>query len=114
MNTNPMAAETPPARARHHTLEQLNDAARWNAVVAHDRTSDGLFVYAVRSTGIYCRPSCPSRRTRRDRVAFFETGDAARRAGFRACLRCHPDEVAAAADPWVEKIRRASVYLANV
>jgi AraC family transcriptional regulator, regulatory protein of adaptative response / methylated-DNA-[protein]-cysteine methyltransferase len=63
---------------------------------------------------VYCRPSCPSRRPRRDRVAFFETADAARRAGFRACLRCRPDDVAAAADPWVEKIRRASVYLANV
>src|SRR5258708_7212179 len=73
MNTNTMAAETPPARAGHHILEQLNDAARWNAVVAHDRTSDGLFVYAVRSTGVYCRPSCPSRRPRRDRVAFFDT-----------------------------------------
>jgi AraC family transcriptional regulator of adaptative response/methylated-DNA-[protein]-cysteine methyltransferase len=94
--------------------ETLNDAARWNAVLGHDRDADGLFVYAVRSTGIYCRPSCPSRRPRRDRVAFFETGDAARRAGFRACRRCRPDETTAAADPWVEKIRRACVYLTNV
>jgi AraC family transcriptional regulator of adaptative response/methylated-DNA-[protein]-cysteine methyltransferase len=93
--------------------ETLNDAARWNAVVGHDRDADGLFVYAVRSTGVYCRPSCPSRRPRRDRVAFFETGDAARLAGYRACLRCRPDQTAAA-DPWVEKIRRACVYLANV
>src|SRR5258706_10305210 len=114
MNTNTMAAETPPARAGHHILEQLNDAARWNAVVAHDRTSDGLFVYAVRSTGVYCRPSCPSRRPRRDRVAFFDAPAAARAAGFRACKRCKPDAVVAAADPWVEKIRRACVYLANV
>ena len=72
------------------------------------------FVYAVRSTGIYCRPSCPSRRPRRDRVAFFETPAAAREAGFRACRRCHPDATVTAADPWVEKIRRACVYLANV
>ncbi len=93
--------------------ERLNDAARWNAVLGHDRAADGLFVYAVRSTGVYCRPSCPSRRPRRDRVVFFETTDAARDAGFRACRRCRPDEIAAA-DPWVEKIRRACGYLANV
>jgi len=94
--------------------EKLNDAARWNAVVDHDREADGLFVYAVRSTGIYCRPSCPSRRPRRDRVAFFETSTAARTAGFRACLRCNPDATVPVADPWVEKIRRACVYLSNV
>ncbi|MBI3493529.1 MAG: bifunctional DNA-binding transcriptional regulator/O6-methylguanine-DNA methyltransferase Ada [Acidobacteria bacterium] len=93
--------------------ETLNDTARWLAVLARDRDADGLFVYAVRSTGIYCRPSCSSRRPRRDRVAFFAAPDAAREAGFRACKRCRPD-VAVAADPWVDKIRRACVYLANV
>jgi AraC family transcriptional regulator of adaptative response/methylated-DNA-[protein]-cysteine methyltransferase len=92
----------------------LNDSARWNAVLAHERDADGLFVYGVRSTGVYCRPSCPSRRPRRDRVAFFETPAAAREAGFRACRRCHPDATVTAADPWVEKIRRACVYLSNV
>jgi AraC family transcriptional regulator of adaptative response/methylated-DNA-[protein]-cysteine methyltransferase len=90
-----------------------SDAARWRAVLAHDRSADGRFVYAVRSTGIYCRPSCPSRRPRRDRVAFFVAPSDAERAGFRACRRCRPKD-AAAADPWIEKIRRASVYLANV
>ena len=77
-------------------------------------TSDGRFVYAVTSTGIYCRPSCPSRRPRRDRVRFFDAPDAARAAGFRACKRCKPDAAAAAADPWIDKIRRACVYLSNV
>jgi len=96
-----------------HPTEKLNDTARWNAVVAHNRDADGLFVYAVHSTGVYCRPSCPSRRPRRDRVSFYETTAAARQAGFRACRRCHPDATAAA-DPWVDKIRRACVYLANV
>src|SRR5712692_1118792 len=110
MNTNTMVAEPGPAQAGH-ILEQLNDAAQWNAVVGHDRTAEGLFVYAVRSTGVYCRPSCPSRRPRRDRVEFFDTPAAARDAGFRACKRCRPDETVAAADPWVEKIRRACVYL---
>jgi len=91
----------------------LNDAARWDAVLAHDREADGRFVYAVRSTGVYCRPSCPSRRPRHDRVAFFKTPAGAREAGFRACLRCRPDATGTA-DPWVEKIRRACVYLENV
>src|SRR6266850_1234908 len=93
--------------------EKLNDTARWNAVVAHNRDADGLFVYAVHSTGVYCRPSCPSRRPRRDRVSFYETTAAARQAGFRACRRCRPD-APDAPDPWVEKIRRACVYLGNV
>ena len=92
---------------------RLNDVARWNAVVAHDRSADGLFVYAVRSTGVYCRPSCPSRRPRRDRVNFFETPAEAQSAGFRPCRRCRPDGIATP-DPWVEKIRRACVYLSNV
>jgi len=116
------AVRTSPAKAgRHESFtpadagrhEVLNDAARWQAVLAHDRGADGLFVYAVRSTGVYCRPSCPSRRPRRDRVAFFDAPDAARQAGFRACKRCHPDTMTAV-DPWVDKIRRACVYLANV
>jgi AraC family transcriptional regulator of adaptative response/methylated-DNA-[protein]-cysteine methyltransferase len=92
----------------------VNETAKWDAVLAHDRAADGLFVYAVHSTGIYCRPSCPSRRPRRDRVAFFETPIAAREAGFRACKRCKPDTAAAIADPWIDKIRRACVYLSNV
>ena len=90
------------------------DAARWSAVLGHDRAADGLFVYGVRSTGVFCRPSCPSRRPRRDRVAFFETPASAREAGFRACKRCSPDASEVAADPWIEKIRRACVYLSNV
>jgi AraC family transcriptional regulator, regulatory protein of adaptative response / methylated-DNA-[protein]-cysteine methyltransferase len=97
-----------------NATEQLNEAARWTAVLAHDRMADGTFVYAVRSTGVYCRPSCPSRRPRRDRVAFFEAPADARAAGFRACKRCNPDAPAHAADPWADRIRRACVYLANV
>src|SRR5437870_3866664 len=93
--------------------ERLNDAARWRAVIDRDRGVDGLFVYAVRSTGVYCRPSCPSRRPRADRVLFFDEPGAARAAGYRACKRCAPDR-SAAADPWVDKVRRATVYLANV
>ncbi|HXJ94592.1 MAG TPA: bifunctional DNA-binding transcriptional regulator/O6-methylguanine-DNA methyltransferase Ada [Terriglobia bacterium] len=60
----------------------------WQAVLAHDRSFDGSFVYAVRSTGVYCRPSCPSRRPRREQVVFYARADAAESAGFRACRRC--------------------------
>src|SRR5580693_9711049 len=68
----------------------LPDALRWQAVLARDSSMDSAFVYAVRSTGIYCRPSCPSRRPRREQVAFFPQPDLAEKAGFRACLRCKP------------------------
>src|ERR1051326_5241104 len=95
------------------TSEPLNETAQWRAVTDRDRGADGTFVYAVQSTGVYCRPSCPSRRPRRDRVTFFEASADARAAGFRACRRCHPD-AAAGIDPWTDKIRRACVYLANV
>lgn len=78
----------------------------------HDRAADGTFVYAVSSTGVYCRPSCPSRRARRERVVFFERAADAERGGYRACRRCRPD--AAPVDPWIEKIQRACVYLGNV
>jgi AraC family transcriptional regulator of adaptative response/methylated-DNA-[protein]-cysteine methyltransferase len=65
---------------------------RWGAVVARDRASDGEFVFAVRSTGVYCRPSCPARRPLRARVAFYDDAPSAEAAGFRSCLRCHPRE----------------------
>jgi len=60
----------------------------WQAVLAHDGSFDGSFVYAVRTTGVYCRPSCPSRRPRREQVIFYQGADAAESAGFRACRRC--------------------------
>ena len=66
------------------------EEALWRAVVARDERGDGRFVFGVRSTGIYCRPSCPARRPRRERVAFFATSSEAERAGFRPCRRCTP------------------------
>src|SRR5579864_5505311 len=68
----------------------LDDSRRWQAVLARDSRMDSAFVYAVRSTGIYCRPSCPSRRPQRKQVAFFHQPESAEKAGFRACLRCKP------------------------
>ena len=67
------------------------DGARWRATLARDRRHDGAFVFAVTSTRIYCRPSCPSRRPRVDRVRFYETVQQAAADGFRACKRCDPD-----------------------
>ncbi|MGH2349999.1 MAG: bifunctional transcriptional activator/DNA repair enzyme AdaA, partial [Chloroflexota bacterium] len=69
------------------------DDGRWQAVLRRDPTADGVFYYAVRSTGIYCRPTCPARRPKRDRVTYFDAPEAAERAGYRPCLRCCPNEV---------------------
>ena len=68
------------------------DDQHWQAVQQRDVNADGQFVFAVRSTGIYCRPSCPARRPARHRVVFFPTCDTAEQNGFRACRRCHPRE----------------------
>lgn len=72
-------------------LSRLSSAAAWQAVLDRDQTRDGGFVFAVKTTGVYCRPSCPARRPNRGNVEFFDSGEDARVAGFRACLRCRPD-----------------------
>jgi AraC family transcriptional regulator, regulatory protein of adaptative response / methylated-DNA-[protein]-cysteine methyltransferase len=69
------------------------DDDHWQAVLARDANHDGKFVFAVSSTGVYCRPSCPSRRPRRENVTFFRAPDDAEKAGFRACLRCRPKAI---------------------
>lgn len=83
----------------------MNNPELWNAVVSRDRSRDGSFVFAVRSTGIYCRPSCPARRPRREQVSFFQVPEAAEEAGFRACRRCQPRR-ARTDDPRIELVRR--------
>jgi AraC family transcriptional regulator of adaptative response/methylated-DNA-[protein]-cysteine methyltransferase len=70
----------------------LDQDAAFAAFDARDRAQDGAFVAAVRTTGIYCKPSCPARRPRRENVAFYADGAAAQAAGYRPCLRCRPDE----------------------
>jgi len=72
---------------------RIDEETAWAAFETRDRTRDGAFVGAVKTTGIYCRPSCPARHPKRENVLFFVDGAAARAAGFRACLRCRPDEV---------------------
>jgi len=92
--TNAILAEQcpgdmPAARANSSHLNN-NDDPRWKAVLTRDRACDGEFVFAVASTGIYCRPSCPARRPRRENVTFYSLPEQAEKAGFRACLRCRP------------------------
>jgi AraC family transcriptional regulator, regulatory protein of adaptative response / methylated-DNA-[protein]-cysteine methyltransferase len=70
--------------------EKIDDGDAWAAVAARDRRYDGRFVYAVRTTGVYCRPSCPSRRPAPANVVFYDDAADAERAGFRACKRCQP------------------------
>ncbi len=79
---------------------------RWAAVLARDPRADGTFYYAVRTTGVYCRPSCASRRAKPEHVLFFGTRAAAEQSGFRPCLRCKPDQPPLAAQR-AEKIAAA-------
>ncbi len=80
----------------------------WDAVLRRDENFDGRFVYAVRSTGIYCRPTCPSRRPNRSQVIFFPTRIAAEQSGFRPCRRCKPQESISASSSLVQ---RACTYI---
>ena len=80
------------AKATDKPVGFLNDDARWDAVRRRDRAADGAFYYSVRTTGVYCRPSCAARLARRDNVAFHLTCEDAECAGFRPCKRCRPNE----------------------
>ncbi len=82
----------------------------WQAVLKRDRRFQHLFVYAVRSTGVYCRPTCPSRRPRQEQVRFFAGPEAAERAGFRACRRCRPDRTTVS-DPQASLVQRVCRYI---
>jgi AraC family transcriptional regulator, regulatory protein of adaptative response / methylated-DNA-[protein]-cysteine methyltransferase len=81
---------------------------KWQAVVSRDRGRDGQFVFAVSTTGIYCRPSCPARRPRPENVSFFASPAAAERAGYRACRRCRPRAAISSQD---ELVARATAWL---
>jgi AraC family transcriptional regulator of adaptative response/methylated-DNA-[protein]-cysteine methyltransferase len=83
---------------------------RWQAVLTRDKSADGTFVFAVRSTGIYCRPSCPARRPRRENVAFYPNPADAEANGFRPCLRCRPRDLDAPI-PGADIAERASRYI---
>ena len=100
---------TPMTETRHSRAASpaLRDEERWwEAVRRRDRAFDGELFFAVRTTGVYCRPSCASRPARRENVTFFPTAAEAEKAGYRACKRCRPDQLGAP-DPQVEAIAHA-------
>src|SRR2546425_6931923 len=79
--------------AREHQDSALSDDEKWKAVLSRNDRFDGAFVFAVRSTRIYCRPSCPARRPTKEHVTFYSGSNEAEQSGFRPCHRCHPREV---------------------
>ncbi|MEO8455422.1 MAG: methylated-DNA--[protein]-cysteine S-methyltransferase [Sphingomicrobium sp.] len=83
----------PPRSDNVENVTRLDPETAWAAFMRRDRNWDGRVIGAVNTTGIYCKPSCPARRPKREHVTFFASGEEARVAGFRACLRCKPDEV---------------------
>jgi AraC family transcriptional regulator of adaptative response/methylated-DNA-[protein]-cysteine methyltransferase len=103
---------TAPSHATPPAVPSLFPGRQWQQVLARDATADGQFVYAVKSTKIYCRPGCPSRRPTRRNVSFFPTPAAAELAGFRACKRCQPDRATPRPDPQAAVISAATDYLA--
>ncbi|HZD12734.1 MAG TPA: Ada metal-binding domain-containing protein, partial [Candidatus Binatus sp.] len=72
---------------------QAVDKERWNAITNRDERYDGSFVFAVRSTGIYCKPSCPARHAAQNQIVFFTRSDDAESSGYRPCKRCRPREL---------------------
>jgi len=86
----------------------MNIEQCWQDVLARNPAADGAFVYAVRSTGIYCRPTCASRRPNRDQVQFFADPASAELSGYRACRRCEPNRITA---PQVELIQDVCRYI---
>src|SRR5690242_13420793 len=82
-----------PRSAEMATVTRLDPDTAWAAFMRRDRSWDGRIIGAVHTTGIYCKPSCPARRPRRENVTFYSSVEEARAAGFRPCLRCKPDEV---------------------
>ena len=104
-----MAALAPALNER--TSAPMNNVSRldadtsWAAFMRRDRSWDGRVIGAVKTTGIYCKPSCPARRPKREHVEFFESGQEARAAGYRPCLRCKPDEVGRDRDAVAKALR---------
>ncbi|MBN9616434.1 MAG: bifunctional transcriptional activator/DNA repair enzyme protein Ada [Acidobacteriales bacterium 59-55] len=99
------------ANSRVNAVPSLFAGRQWQQVLERDASADGQFFYAVKSTKIYCRPSCPSRRPTRKQVTFFPTPAAAEAAGYRPCLRCQPERTTPKADPQAGAIAAVTEYL---
>lgn len=93
-------------------ISGASDAERWQAVATRDASADGRFLYAVNSTGIYCRPSCPSKRPKPANVVYFKNTQTAEAAGFRPCKRCKPDAMPAG-EAWQIRIEAACREIEN-
>ncbi|HLB13681.1 MAG TPA: bifunctional DNA-binding transcriptional regulator/O6-methylguanine-DNA methyltransferase Ada [Burkholderiales bacterium] len=88
-----------------NSLDLQGPGERWRALARRDAAADGRFVYAVKTTGVFCRPSCPSRRPLARNVVYFDTPGAAERAGFRPCRRCHPERELSPRDDTLARVR---------
>ena len=99
------------ANAKMTPVPSYFSGKQWQQVLGRDPRADGQFVYAVKSTGIYCRPSCASRRPQRKHVAFFPSPALAEAAGYRACKRCGPERAEAKPDPQEGAVQAAVQYL---
>lgn len=105
LEPEPMPATPPTVK----TAPQEQSEEQWQAVLARDNASDGKFVFAVSSTGVYCRPSCPARRPRRAHVTFFRRPQEAETGGYRECLRCRPKSLLG--NPRQELIKSVCRYI---
>src|SRR5881628_947040 len=90
-------------------MSRASEVRQWEAVMSRDPNQDGRFVFAVSSTGVYCRPSCPAKRPRRENVTFFRRPEEAEKAGYRACLRCRPK--AASRNPQTDMVKNICRYI---
>jgi len=97
---------TPELQSVNESPEKtLTNEAKWKAVLSRNKSYDGAFVFGVRSTGIYCRPSCPAKRSKRENVLFFAEPNEAELSGFRPCRRCNPgDTRSSSGAEWVYEI----------
>ena len=109
--TMTLASHSHSTRSAKLKIPSVFAGKAWQQVLARDTSADGRFVYAVKTTKIFCRPSCPSRRPERKNVSFYPTPELARAAGFRPCLRCEPESVEKRSDPQVAAIDRVATYL---
>src|SRR5258707_7222824 len=94
---------------REQTVSPRAEALYWQATLERDTRADGAFFFAVKSTQVYCRPSCPARRPLRKNTLFFSTRREAEQQGFRPCRRCKPNEIPAA----VRIVQRAAQVLGS-
>lgn len=123
VNPRPRHAVTPSSTQQHIdapnspapplAVPSLFPGRQWQQVLERDPSADGQFFYAVKSTKIYCRPSCPSRRPSKKNVSFFPSSAAAEQAGFRPCKRCEPELATPRPDPQAAAITAATEYLAE-